>query len=250
MVRRRGNPRKNDFVVVRVIKINPHSADVRLLEYDREGFVHISELKGGWVRDIRNHVRIGDIKVAKILRSDPHNISLSIKRVDHKQETNKLREYKMEIRAEKFLEISAKKLGKTLEQAYKEVGFLLQDSFGSVYAAFNAAVTKPQQLKERNVPQEWRTVIKDVAEKNIELKEFEFQANLYIKTYKPNGISIIKTLLKEVQNKGIDVKYIAAPKYLVSYKTRHAKRGGREFESALGNIKAKDVEIRVETIKR
>lgn len=250
MVRRRGEPERNEFVVIRITKVNPHSADARLLEYDKEGFIHISELNRGWIRDIRNHVRVGDLKVAKILRADSRGISLSIKRVDRKQEMNKLKEYKMEVRAEKFLEIAAKKLGKTMEQAYEEVGFDLQDSFGSIYAAFHAAVTKPQQLEERNVPEEWRGAIKDVAEKNIELKEFVFQANLYIKTYKPNGINIIKDMLRSIQGKNIEIKYIAAPKYLVSYKTRNAKRGEREFGSLLENIKSKDAEVKVETIKR
>ena len=251
MVRKRGLPALGELVVCSITKVNPNSADCHLEEYNIEGSVHISEVSSGWVRDIRSFVRIGQSGVAKVIRVDGGHVSLSFKRVDQKQENDKLREYKMNQRAEKMLEIAAKELGKTLDKAYEEVGFLLHEKFGTMYDGFKAAMENPAVLKSRGVPDAWITVIAKIAEKSIEQKEFEFSAKLYIKTYKPDGISIIRDVLRGLEKSGLEVKYIAAPNYLVRYKTLQPKKGQREFSEKLEKAvsSAKDAEIKFEMVQ-
>jgi len=248
MVKKRGLPMIGELVVCKITKVNPNSAYAHLEEYDKEGMVHISEVSSGWVRDIRNFVKAGQNVIAKVLHVDDRGISLSLKRVDKKQENDKIKEYKLNQRAEKMLELAAKKLGKTLEQAYDEVGFLLQEKFGTMYDGFRAAMQNQQALKRRGIPDEWIAALAEVAEKSIERKEFEFSAKLYIKTYKPSGINIIKSILNDVEKSGFDVHYIAAPNYLVKYKTMNAKKGRREFEEKLEEIakSSREAEVRYE----
>lgn len=236
MVKKRGVPSAGELVLCKITGINPNSAYVHLEEYDREGMVHVSEISPGWVRDIRNFLRIDQTVVAKVLRADDRHIALSIKRVDHKQKNDKIKEYKLNQRAEKMLEIAAKKLGKKLDQAYEEAGFTLQEKFGTMYDGFKAAIENPQLLKSRGIGDKWAETITEVAEKSIEQKEFVFSANLQIKTYKPNGINIIKSVLSELQKAGVDVRYIAAPTYLAKYKTKNAKIGHREFVKKLEGV--------------
>lgn len=250
MVKKRGLPSLGELVIGKITRINPNSAFVLLDEYSNlEGMVHISEVSSGWVRDIRNHVKAGQSVVAKVTRVDGNFIGLSLKRVDANQKREKLREYNLNKKADRMLELAGKKIGKSLDEMYNEAGFKLQDTFGNLYEAFLKALTDPAALKAR-VPDEFISAIKEVAEKSIELKEFQFKAKLFLKTYKPNGINIIKDILIRAKKSGLEVSYISAPEYIAKYKTKNAKKGGREFEEKLNTIvsSAKDVEASFEMI--
>src|SRR3989338_3776414 len=249
MVKKRGMPSEGELVICTITRINPNSAFASLEEYVKEGMVHISEVSSGWVRDIRQHLKVGQTGVAKVLRIEDNVISLSIKRVDSNQRNQKTKESNLEKRAEKMLEIAAQKLGTTLEKAYEEVGFLLQEKFGSIYEGFKVSVSNPDNLRKRGVPEKWISIIKEIAERSIEQKEFEFRARLILNTYKPDGISIIKNLLKKGKSAGLEIKYIAAPEYLVKYKTKNAKKGEKFFAEKLEELaKSRDAEVKFELL--
>ncbi len=252
IVKKRGLPSVGELVICTITKINPNSAFASLDEYNKEGMIHITEVSSGWVRDIRQFLKTDQTGVAKVLRVERDSISLSIKRVDKKQENDKMKEYKLNQRAEKMLEIAAKKLGKTLDQAYEEVGFLLQEKFGTMYDGFKASIENSQILKARGAPDKWIDAIREVAEKSIEQKEFIFRASVQIKTYKPDGISIIKGILGGIKKSGMDVHYITAPTYMVKLKTKNAKKGRHKLTEVLdGAISANKgvAEIKYEMLK-
>lgn len=238
-----------ELVICKISKINPNSAFAYLEEYGIEGMIHISEVSSGWIRDIRQFVKTGQTVVAKVTRLEDNHVSLSLKRVDKKQENNKIKDYRLNQRAEKMLQIAAEAMKKTLDKAYEEVGFALQENFGSLYEGFKISLTNPQLLKERGIPEKWIEQLKLVAEKTIIQKEFEFKAKLYIKTYKEGGVNIIKEIVTSARKSGLDVRYIAAPEYLVKFKTMNAKKGEREFIDKLEKIKSKDVETSFEMVK-
>jgi len=235
MPKRRGLPSQGETVVAKIVKINPNSAFAQLLEYAGEGMIHISEVASGWIRDIRHFIKPNQEVVALVTRQEP--LSLSLKRVTAQQRAAKLKEYNMEKRAEKMLEMVGQKLGKTLEQSYNEVGFLLQERFGSMYAAFEESLSKPEKL-EKVLPKEWIEAIIEVAEKSIEQKEFEFTAKLFLRSYEPNGVEVIRDVLQTAEKAKLDVRYIAAPQYLVKYRTLDPKKGGKEFVDKLNKLVA------------
>jgi translation initiation factor 2 subunit 1 len=248
MPKRRGPPTPGELVVCRITKINPNSAFAELAEYSVEGMIHISEIASGWVRDIRRFVKPDQEVVAVVLRSEP--LTLSMKRVNPNQKAAKTKEYNLEKRAEKMLEMTAQKLGKTLQQGYEEIGFMLQDRFGSMYEAYRTVLSNPEKV-QKYLSAEWFTAVKEVAEKSIEQKEFEFSANLTLKSFAPDGISIIKDVLKKAEKSRLDVHYIAAPKYLVKYRTKDPKKGSKEFVEKLEKIVAeKGVEAKYEVIEQ
>ena len=253
MVRRRGAPSQGELVVCTITKVNPNSAFARLDEYDnKEGMIHISEVSSGWVKDIRNHVRTGQQFIAKATRIEGNHISLSLKRVDKNQENNKMKEYRLSQRAEKLLEMAAKQMGKTLDQAYNEAGYLLQEAFGSLYEGFKAALIQ-DALAKRGMPEKWAAAIRELAEKNIEQKEFEFKAKLFVSSARGDGVDIVKSILLAAKEKGLDVHYIAAPEYLIKMKTKNAKKGEKEFAAVLEDIERSGrgkAEIRTEMIKQ
>lgn len=238
MPRKKGLPSIGELVICKITGINPNSAYAVLDEYipKLEGMIHISEISSGWVRDIRSHVKSGQTVIAKVVRVDDRGVSLSLKRVDKKQEKQRLKEYNLDMRAEKMLERAAAGIGKTLDKAYNEVGFLMQESFGSLHAGFMKLLKNPELFREKGVSDEWVGAIRGIAEKEMEQKTFEFKAELVLKTFKPDGINIIKDILKQAEESSLEVKYISAPKYLVKYKTKDAKKGEKEFLDKLNKI--------------
>ena len=250
MVKKRGLPQPGELVICKISKINPHSAFAYLEEYDTEGMIHISEVSSGWVKDIRNYVKTGQTVVAKVTRVEDNHVSLSLKRVDRKQENNKTKEYRLNQRAEKMLELTAAAMKKSLDKAYEEVGYALQENFGSLYEGFRASIQSPHLLREKGIPEKWVEQIKAVAEKTIIQKEFEFKARLFVKSYKTDGLAIIKRLLANAEKTGLDVRYISAPEYLVKFRTMNAKKGEREFTEKLKALSSKDAEVSFEMVER
>jgi len=248
MVKRRGLPQPGELVICKISKINPHSAFAFLDEYNTEGMIHISEVSSGWVKDIRNFIKIGQTVVAKVMRVEGTQVSLSLKRVDKKQENNKIKEYQLNKRAEKMLELAAQGMKKTLDRAYEEVGYAMQESFGSLYEGFKISIQNPEMLKQRGIPEPWIAQIRAIAERSITQKEFEFKARLFVRSYKPAGLSIVKKLVSEAEKSGLEVHYIAAPEYLVKYKSMNAKKGEKEFLEKLGKIKSPEAEVAYEVL--
>ncbi len=249
-MQKRGLPSQGEFVIGKVTRINPNSAFVALEEYPVEGMVHISEITSGWVRDIRNHIRVGQPVVARVMRVDDKNhISLSVKRVSQSEAKEKMKAYNMEKKADRMLEMIAAKLKISMEDIYREIGFALHDNFGSLYEGFRRSLQNPDSLRKRGIDEKWILLLKEVAEKSIEQKEFVFSSRLFLKTYKPDGINIVKNVLMEAEKLGLEVKYISAPEYLVRYRTKLAKKGEKEFLEKLDRLASGDAEIKFEIVK-
>jgi translation initiation factor 2 subunit 1 len=228
-------PEEGELVVAKIKEVNPHSAIAELLEYPgREGMIHISEVARKWVRDIRNFVKVGQMVVALVMQVDEKKnfISLSLKRVGRREMERKLQEYRREEKAEKMLELLAQELGITLDEAYEKVGFKLQEKFGEMYKGFLTALENHQVLVRKGFDKKIAEAIKRIAEKSIEIREHEFKVNLEIKCFEGDGINRIKKLLSALQKKfnKIEIKYIAAPNYLLSFKEKDPKKGERILE--------------------
>lgn len=231
---KKGLPRQGELVIAEVVNINPNSVIVKLKEYDAEGLIHISEVSSGWIKDIRRFVKIGQEIVAKVLRSHD-GISLSMKRVSSQEGAGKIKNYRLELRAEKLIELAGQSLGLSPKQTYDEIGELILEKFGSFYEVLKLGVNKPQQLK-KHIPDKWIDIIIDVAKKNITKKEFELRARLFLSSTNPDGILHIKDVLKKAEKSGLNITYISAPEYLIKYPTKDPKKGLKELELRLEKV--------------
>lgn len=78
-----------NIVEGKIINIKPFGAFVALPE-DKTGMVHISEVSSGYVENINNHIKQGDIVKVKVLQiDDSGKISLSIKQAMEKKPERK-----------------------------------------------------------------------------------------------------------------------------------------------------------------
>jgi len=231
------NPREGELVVCRITRINPNSAFAELVEYDRIGMIHVSEVAARWVRDIREFIKENQFVVCRVIRVEGDHVSLSIKRVRQEDASSRINEFKRENKAEKLLEMAAKPMKKTLEQAYQEVGFGLQEEFGSLSKAFEVAWKNPELFKAKGVPQAWLGPITEIAKKAYSEKTYELKAELSLMCYAPNGIEVIKSALEAAAKEdGVEVKYISTPKYMLVARGKNYKEIEAKISHAAESI--------------
>ena len=228
-----------------VINITPYSALCKLEEYPgKEGMIHISEVAGKWVRDIKKFIKPNKTYVVKVVnvQEDKGHINLSLKRVSRIDKTRKMQNFKREQKAEKILEKIAKKKKITLDKAYEKIGFELQEKFGEMFKAFDIASKTPEILIQRRIPKDWVKVIHNIAKESIPRKKVKIKAELEVKFYTGDGIERTKQFLNNLINKyGVNIKYISAPKYSIEIETENPKLTQKELtnqlNSAVSNIK-------------
>jgi len=214
-------PRRNELVVCKVVKIFPNSAFAEMIEYRKRGMIHVSEVALKWVRDIREFIKEKQYVVCRVMRVDGNDISLSVKRVRKEEGDRKLTEFKRERKAEKMLELLAKSKKSSLDDAYKEVGYDLEDEFGSLNKAFEFAIKNPDLLKSKIGKNLWIDDVIEMAKKSYSEKVYTVKANLNMICYTPEGIETIKKVLKKAGESGVDVRYVSAPKYVISAKGKN-----------------------------
>ena len=101
-------PDEGELIVGTVYKVLNYGAFAKLEEYQgKEAFIHISEVSSGWVKNIRDHVRENQKIVCRVLRVNPKkgHVDASLKRIREDQRTKKIQHWKIEQKAEKFLEL-------------------------------------------------------------------------------------------------------------------------------------------------
>ncbi len=214
-MKKQGLPQRNELVVCKVEKLYPNSVSVVMLEYGQRAIIHVSEVALRWVTDIREFVKEGQFVVCRVLGTEGNTVSLSIKRVRRAEKESRLNEFNRERKAEKILELVAKALGKTLEDAEQEVGTVILEEFGSLTKALDAARKKPQLLTEKGVPGKWADKMTELIQRSESGKTHVLKARLTLMSTVPNGVEVIKAALKKQESKTLSVKYLSAPAYLL-----------------------------------
>lgn len=240
-LKKSGNPRQGEMVVCRITKVHPNSAFARILDYDMDGMIHVSEVAKKWVRDIRTFVKEGQFVVCRVMKMEERTISLSIKRVHRDEANRKLGEFKRERRAEKLLEQAAKIQKKTLEQAYQEVGEILEEGFGNLQKSFETAFKNPELLKSKGVPQKWVEALVEIAKKSYIEKTYTVKGMLELVSYSPDGVEVIQKALKRAEDAGFSVTYISAPMYELVGTGKNIRELEQNLETTAGEI-VKDIE--------
>lgn len=218
------NPELDEFVIATVRKILPYGAFCTLDEYgDREAFIHISEVASRWIKNIHEFLKEGQKVVARVFRMVPekNQIDLSLKRVSDIERRRKIESYRKEKRAAKLFELVEKRIGKTHEQVWKDMGEALVEKFGTLYSAFEEAVMSECSLDSIKVQEEWKNVFKEVAAQNIKKPRVRITGTLTLTCNDAEGVEIIKSVLHEAVE-GLDVEeearvtYLGAPRYMVA----------------------------------
>lgn len=224
MVRRKSEwPSVDELVMCTVKKVFQQGAFVSVDEYgEKEGMVHLSEVASGWIKNIRDHVREDQKVVCKVLAVDPERkrVDLSIRRVKDSERRWKVQRLKLEQRAEKLLEIAAGKLKKSLDQAYEEAGYKLQDKFGDLYSALEAAAKREKIVDVVN-DERWAEVLSEVAAAAVQPPIYKVVGYVNLSCPAPNGVEVIRSAMINArdmvkdENTNVEFYYVGSPSYRV-----------------------------------
>jgi len=228
MKQRKELPDVNELVVATVKQVFDYGAYVTLDEYNGlTAFLPWSEITTKWVKDISEVLREGMKVVGKVIRVNKAKmqIDISTKRVYEDERKKKLIDYKRKQKVHKILELVAQKLGKSIDVAYEEVAWKLEDFYGDVYFAFERAAQEGAQvLAEAGVPEQWIEPILDEIKKRFEVKKVSVSGYLVLRSMSGDGVSrirrVLESLVDSVAKSGMDsvevrVYAVGAPRYRV-----------------------------------
>lgn len=236
--KKKGLPGEGEYILCTVKKILFHSVFVSLDEYQhKEGMIHISEVSPGRIRNLRDYVKEGKKLVCKVLRvkHDRGQVDLSLRRVSVAMRKKKNAELKQEQKAEKIMEIVAKKMNIDMKALYENFGNKIWEEYGSLNQFFQD-VTSDEASLEDFVPQKYISSLAEVIKEKIKLQTIEIERNLELRSESSNGIELIKETLKKAielaKSKNYDVKisYISAPHYNIKVSSLDYKDAERAME--------------------
>ncbi len=211
-------PEKGELVVCTVRELKTFGVFVSLEEYDgKEGFIHISEVTTGWVKHLRDYVRPGQKIVCKVLAVDERrgHIDLSLKAVKEGLKRERIKAWKNEKKARKWLSLAVPES----ESELQELETKLVDAYGSLYDAFQQIYKSGKRaLSELGVEEALADKIHKIALANVKPPSVHITGYVELKCPLPNGVEIIKNALmeaKKVAKNGFECSYIGAPRYRI-----------------------------------
>ncbi|GAB3024496.1 translation initiation factor IF-2 subunit alpha [Natronobiforma cellulositropha] len=235
-----GWPNPGDLVVGKIDEIEDFGVFVDLEEYqDKRGLIHISEVASGWIKNVRDHVREGQIVVCKVLEVDESHeqIDLSLKDVNDHQHSDKIQEWKNEQKADNWMGLA---FGEEVDDHYVSVADELLGSFGSLYDAFKQAAIHGEEALERiDIAEEDAAAIIETARENVSVPYVNVTGYVDLENASETGVEGIREALKAAEGNGdlpdgvdLEVTYVGAPEYRIKVRAPNYKVAEAELEES------------------
>ncbi|MDD1723705.1 MAG: translation initiation factor IF-2 subunit alpha [Methanospirillum sp.] len=231
-------PEQGELVVCSVQNVKDFVAFVTLDEYNnREGLIPISEIARGWIKYIRDHIREGQKVVCKVLNVDSQkgHIDLSLKDVNEHQRRDKIRVWKNESKARKWIGFAAKAAGR--EDAAPEITTAIYHEYGDLYSAFEDFVTEGREvINKLNLDSDLADALYTIGSDNVKLPSVTVAGDLFLRSSKSDGVNIIRRALRSAEPKvdgaEIDITYLGAPNYRIKVTASNYKDAEKALEKA------------------
>ncbi len=243
LFRKSGMPEEGELVLCTVTKVMFHSVFTNLDEYGKSGMIHISEISPGRIRNIRDFVSEGRKIVCKILsvNVEKGHIDLSLRRVSEMQRRGKIDWIKQEQKAEKIVEMVAKKGGEKVEPLYNKLSEPIFAKYDSFNSCFQDIVAGNITLEKLGVDKKIAKEIEEVVKQRIKPPEVEIKGDLMISSYAPDGVEVVKDVLKKAEEKGVSITYAGGGKYKVIVKSSDYKTAEKILKEGI-DVALKNVE--------
>jgi translation initiation factor 2 subunit 1 len=241
-------PEPGDLVIATIESVMDYGAYANLDEYNKRGFLHISEISSARIRNLHDFIRERQKIVLKVLRVDldKGHIDLSLRRVTKRERIEKIKVWKKDRKGEVLLRTVAEKLGLPVDEVYQKAGVILEQNDG-IYEGFEKALKEgPEALTKLGIPEDMAKAFAQIAEERIRIKLVQVKGTLEIRCMKPNGVKCIQEAFIEAKKaqkaKGAKIQFfvIAAPRYSVEVSADNWKQAGELLdevsESVVTNI--------------
>ena len=235
------HPEMGEIVVCRVKKVMGYGAFVELLEYDdAKAFVHISEIASRWVKNIRNHVKEGQMRAAKVISVNPSKdqIDLSLTKVPPNVQRGRIEEWKRFKRNRMLVEMFAKSQKAEFDSVWREIAEPLIERHGSLQEGFEKISlegVKPLDF----VPEKWRKPFAELVEKSVTVPERTVKGVLELQSNASDGVDVIKSALKKgipSKEAGVEAYYSGSGKYVLKVTSYDFKEAERVLNDAAASV--------------
>jgi len=231
-------PDTGELVVCSVKNVKDFVAFVTLDEYnDQEGLIPISEIARGWIKYIRDHIREGQKVVCKVLNVDPQkgHIDLSLKDVNEHQRREKIRIWKNESKARKWIGFAAAEAGR--EDAVQAITDSLYREYPDLHPAFEDFVLEGREILDKlGLDAPIADALYKIATENVKLPTVTISGDLYLQSSKSDGVNIIRRALRSAEPKSedehVEIIYLGAPNYRIKVSAPNYKEAEKNLEKA------------------
>ncbi|MDZ7730039.1 MAG: translation initiation factor IF-2 subunit alpha [Natrialbaceae archaeon] len=236
-----GWPDRGSLVVGKVEEIEEFGVFVELEEYeDKQGLIHISEVASGWIKNVRDHVREGQIVVCKVLDVDKSHeqIDLSLKDVNDHQRSESIQQWKNEQKADNWMEIA---FGDEIEDdQYQAIAEVLIDQYGTLYDGFKeAAIHGTPALEDTGLTDDEVDAIVEAARENVSVPYVTVTGYVHLENPSDTGVDGIRTALQAAEGNGsvpeeveFSVTYVGAPEYRIKVRAPNYKTAEAQLEES------------------
>jgi translation initiation factor 2 subunit 1 len=236
-------PEPGEVVVCTVREITSHGIYVNLDQYDgTNGFLHVSEISTGWVRNIDRVAKVSQKLILKVIRINKarREIDLSLRQVTNEERRAKVIEWKREERALTIMDAVKKKLGVD-DARLKEMKQKLEAGFGTLYEALEAAARKGDKaLVSAGLSEKEAKVLAEIAGEKIIPPRYEVGALVEVSSRSPEGIEQVKKTLLAAANAPsaeVHITYAGAPRYRVRITADDYKQAEKALDTVIEKIK-------------
>jgi len=237
-------PEFGDLVIATIEKVMDYGVYAKLEEYNRQGFLHISEISSGRIRKIRDYVRENQKMVLKVIRVNVEKgqINLSLRRVTKRERIEKNKSWKKNRKGEALLNEVAEKVGLPIHEVYQKAGVIIEEKYG-LYEGFEKVVKEGLEvLTKLDIPEDLAKVIAQVAEDRIRIKMVKVRGVLEVRCMKPSGVKCIQEAFigagkaHRAKDAKIEFCVIAAPRYSVEVSADNWKRAEELLEKVSESV--------------
>jgi translation initiation factor 2 subunit 1 len=236
-------PDPGEVVVCTVREITSHGIYVNLDQYDgTNGFLHVSEISTGWVRNIDRVAKVSQKLILKVIRINRarREIDLSLRQVTNEERRAKVIEWKREERALAIIDAVKKKLG--IDDAReRDLRVKLEEKFGTLYDALETAARKgAEELLAAGLTDKEAKAVAEIAEEKIIPPKYEVGALVEVSSRSPEGIEQVKktlTAAASAPSATVHITYAGAPHYRVRITADDYKQAEKAMDAVLEKIK-------------
>jgi len=237
-------PEIGELVVATIAKVGDHGAYATLDEYSNvQGFLHVSEIGQGWIRNINKFIKEGEKKVllVKKIRAGKEEIDLSLKQVSREQRKNKLRDVKQFQKGKGIIKNIQEK-AKLSDNDVEKLEDKIFSKYDAVYdGIIDIARNGIKVFSDLKLPKKTLDVIEAVSTK-IKLPSVEIRGILELTDRSSSGVENIRNSLQsfeKIDQNTIKILYIGAPRYRISVTAPDFKSAEKTLKPILEDIQKK-----------
>ena len=234
-------PEEGEIVVATIAKIGDHGAYATLDEYNNvQGFLHVSEIAHGWVRNISKFVKEGEKKVllVKKIREGREEIDLSLKQISRDQQKSKLLDVKRFEKGKNIIKNIQEK-AKLSNSDIEKLEDKILSKYDVVYDGIvDIAAHGIKVFADLKLPKKTLGLIEEASTK-IRLPSVEIRGILELADSSSNGVENIRNSLQSFENAdqdGVKILYVGAPRYRISVTASDFKSAEKTLKPILENI--------------